>query len=90
MQSIAYYILTFAERGFSGRGDAAKGLRVPFEVLKKIGELSSTRGSASTARMALPGRSAELSRSEKRWLGRAARLLLLQWRQRSVHPKYLH
>lgn len=78
LQSAAYFALTLAEKSAGSRRAAAKRFNIDEKILAKIGELSSTRGDASTARKASHHDLVALSAEEHRWLDRAARFLLLQ------------
>lgn len=77
IQSAAYYVLTIAERASRGRREAASDLRIDEAVLRKIGELTSTRGDNATARKAIGPAAIPLSEEEARWIDSAVRLLLL-------------
>lgn len=77
IQSAAYYLLTIAERTAGGRRKAASYLSIDKAVLSKIGELTSTRGSETTARKMLKSTGKPLTHKEKRWIDSAVRLLLL-------------
>jgi len=76
LQSMAYFCLTFLETKAGSRHDAAALYRIDHLVLKKIGELTSTRGDTSTARKANAAH--PLSRQEHAWLDAAVKMLI--WR----------
>ena len=68
--SMAYACLTLLERGNRRQAEGLYG--VEYEVLSKLGELTSTRGDALTARK--PGEAtAPLSATESRWVDAAIR-----------------
>lgn len=73
--SASYFILTLIKAAGGGLKPAAKKYDIPFSTLKRIGELSSTRGTAETARKA--GYS-ELSGEESSWLEKAVRDVIIQ------------
>ena len=77
LQGMAYFALTVVESMGGGRKSAAKRLGVDEAVLRKIGELSSTRGDVESARKAgnalLP-----LTGEERAWLEAAVRELILR------------
>lgn len=77
IQSTAYYALTIAEHSLGNRKKAAEKLRIDETILKKIGELTSTRGSKDTARKSLGAYAKELTKKEKLWIDCAIRLLVL-------------
>lgn len=77
LQSCAYYCLTVIERSAGGRQQAATRYRIDLSVLRKLGELTSSRAS-SAPRKAAAHDSPELTREEKRWIDHAIRLSLLQ------------
>lgn len=76
IQSAAYYILTVAETPAGGRKNAASILQIDKRVLNKLGELTSERGSVTTARKML-GSMKPLTCEETRWIDKAIRMLLL-------------
>lgn len=77
LPATAYFILTIAERSAGGRREAAQTYRIDAEVLRKVGELSSTRGSEMTARKADSQRQYhDLSPDEESWLQQALRMLI--------------
>ncbi len=77
LQGMAYFVLTLLESQAGSRRDAATVFGVDPAILSKIGELSSTRGNAATARKI--GRRMQLhdlSGPEKAWLEEAIRRLI--------------
>jgi len=68
--SMGYFCLTWIERQMtSGRSAAANLLNTEQTVLKKLGELTSTRGDPATARkIGGPGPLKELSEAEAQWI----------------------
>ena len=71
--SMAYACLTLLERG--NRRQAAGLFGVEYEVLSKLGDLTSTRGDALTARK--PGQAtAPLSSTEAQWVDAAIRAVI--------------
>lgn len=75
LQSISYFVLTVIENIAGGRRLAAITFSIEEGVLKKIGELSSTRGDADTARKAKAAL-LDLTSAEKHWLEEATRKLV--------------
>lgn len=76
--SCAYFALTVLERVSGSRKDASATFSIDNAVLRKAGELSSTRGDLLNARKAGSVHSRKLSRQEEHWLGRFIRISLLQ------------
>lgn len=77
LQAMSYFVLTLAEKAANGRRLAAGRYEIDFDILQKIGELSSTKGNELTARKAgALNQYQELSATEKRWLEDAVRLLI--------------
>ncbi|CAG0963332.1 hypothetical protein MYXO_00885 [Myxococcaceae bacterium] len=77
VESAVYYGLTVIEAQFGSRPKAAAALNLPHGVLSKLGELSSTRGDAATARKSRAS-GEPLNRSEKKWIDHSIRYALLQ------------
>ncbi len=77
IQSAAYYALTVAERAAGNRMQAASLYQMDKVVLRKLGELTSTRGDHTSARKAVAPQEKALTRQEKRWIDVAVRLLIL-------------
>jgi hypothetical protein len=77
--SMAYYCLSLVERMGGGRGGAAKAFSIDSAVLGKLGELTSTRGDALTARK-VDRRSPNkpLSEGEERWVLAAVTRLIIR------------
>lgn len=76
MQSATYFVLTVLERAAGGRREAAKTFAIDLEVLRRMGELSSTTGDLATARKS-SGANGALSAGDKQWLHSAVRAVLL-------------
>ena len=80
--SMAYFVLTQIEKHGGTRQKrkrAASILQIDEDVLDKIGHLTAERGNASTARKAQPDNTyQELSGSEKIWLEKAVRQVILR------------
>ena len=77
LQSAMYYSLTVIEDKFGSRKKAAVALNVDLKILRKIGELSSTKGNSATARKVSAANSS-LTLVEKKWLNITIRNVLLQ------------
>jgi hypothetical protein len=75
--AMAYYCLTVAEGRAVSRVQAAQRLVIAPEVLRKIGELTSTRGDERSARKHRYSQQ-PLSKPESRWLETAIRKLIRQ------------
>jgi len=73
IQSVAYFVLTLAERQAGNRRAAATRYAVSREVLERIGRLASTRGDFGTARKAPRGEPESLTHTERAWLDNAVR-----------------
>ncbi len=78
LQAMAFFVLKLLERAAGGRKVAACSFQIDLKVLRKIGELSSTKGNERTARKAPgPGKQfQELSDAEKQWLEQAIPLVI--------------
>lgn len=77
LQAMSYFVLTVAENSASGRSAAAVLYEIDSDVLRKIGELSSTKGDGLTARKAgALNQYHDLSSTERHWLEKAVRLLI--------------
>ncbi len=75
LPAMAYFCLTVLEAAAGNRAKTAARFGVDVQVLRKIGELSSSRGDSVSARKARAvGRS--LTGAEKRWLEAALRQLI--------------
>lgn len=76
---MAYFCLTVIEAAHSGRANTAKQLNVEEAILRKMGELTSTRGDPSTARKMRPQSTKQpLSGAENTWLEEALKALIRQ------------
>lgn len=74
--SMAYFCLTVLEAKAASRNDAASAYRIDLPVLRKMGELTSTRGDALNARKADAAQ--PLTGAEHSWLEAAVKMLI--WR----------
>lgn len=84
--SMAYFVLTAVETPAGGRKPAAIALNTEENVLRKIGELSSTRGDTLSARKH-SNSSAPLQPNEQVWLEQAVQKLIIQvGRSRAAPP----
>jgi hypothetical protein len=77
LQSMAYFVLTILQQNFNGNKKAAGAYNIEIAVLKKIGELSSTRGDATTARK-VSASFMQLSSVEMQWLEESVKKLICQ------------
>ena len=50
ISAMAYFCLTVVEKSAGGRSEAAEKYNINFDVLRKIGELTASRGDVATAR----------------------------------------
>jgi hypothetical protein len=75
LQSMAYFVLTILENHAGSRKSAATQFQIEYDVLRKVGDLSSTRGDATTARKA---KHAPMTGSERHWLEAATRKLIIR------------
>lgn len=80
LQSASYFVLTVIEEIAGGRKPAAITFNIEEGVLRKIGELSSTRGDADTARK-VEAAVADLTSAEKHWLEAATRKVIYRMGQ---------
>jgi hypothetical protein len=76
LTSMAYFCITFLEAKAGSRGDAADAYRIDLPVLRKVGELTSTRGDAMNARKADAAK--PLAGAEHEWLEAAVKMMI--WR----------
>jgi hypothetical protein len=74
LQSMAYFVLTVMQEAGGSRTKASKMFGIDRAVLDKLGELTSTRGDAGTARKAPAAGS--LSVQERQWLDGAVQLII--------------
>lgn len=75
--SMAYFCLTVVLASAGGRRAAAKKYRIEYAVLRKFGELTSTRGDETAARKVSPGGSlTPLSPAETKWLEKALKAVI--------------
>ena len=87
LQAMAYFILTLLERQAGNRAEACVQFMIDRAVLNRIGELSSEKGSALTARKAKSTDFDELSHLDQEWLERAVKRLIFRLgEQASGHP----
>lgn len=75
LQSMSYFVLTLIQKLSGSRKQAAKLFQIDIDILKKVGELSSTKGDAKTARKA---DFVEMTGSENSWLEAATRKIILR------------
>ena len=76
--SMGYFCLTFLESRFLGgdkRRQAANHYDIDFDVLDKLGDLTSTRGDHTTARKASPA-TTPLSDGETAWINAAIKAII--------------
>ena len=77
LPAMAYFCLTVVERSAGSRKDAAVALRIDPTALSKLGELTTQRGDAATARKAPRGKSfAALTPREATWIEAMIKLLI--------------
>lgn len=74
--SMAYFCETVLETVAGGRNEAAKAFAVDVEVLRKVGELTSTRGDYTIARKACSN--LPLSGHEAAWLEAAVKEIIIR------------
>lgn len=87
LQAMAYFILTLLERQAGNRAEACVQFMIDRAVLNRIGDLSSEKGSALTARKAKSTDFDELSHLDLEWLERAVKRLIFRLgEQVSGHP----
>jgi hypothetical protein len=75
LPGMAYFCLTVIEAVYKGRKKAAPALNIDDEVLNKLGELTSTRGDAATARKH-KGPLMPLAASESEWIREVVKALI--------------
>lgn len=78
LQAMAYFVITLLERMAGSRAKACELFRIDMAVRDKMGNLSSARGSALTARKAQSAGFDELSPIEQDWLERAVKRLIFR------------
>jgi hypothetical protein len=76
LQGMAYFVLTVIEAAAGGRKDASTVFNVDKKILDKVGELTSIRGDASTARKMPRAGSKPLTPAETAWLEAAMKRLI--------------
>ncbi|MPY90586.1 MAG: hypothetical protein GEU99_22025 [Luteitalea sp.] len=77
LQAMAYFVLTLLQTPAGGRKPAAHEFNIDIQVLNRLGELTSARGDAATARKAPQAGSYEdLSEQERVWLREAIKLII--------------
>lgn len=87
LQSMAYFILTLLQELAGNRAKACVQFMIDRAVLDQVGELSSEKGSALTARKAKSTDFDELSHLDQEWLERAVKRLIFRLgEQASGHP----
>lgn len=72
LTDMGFYCLTVIERIGGGRARAASKFQIDFSVLQKLGELSSARGDAKTARKSMP-QPKPFRRQEETWIRNVVR-----------------
>lgn len=82
LMPMAYFCLTVLTYKASSRENAAKQLNVAPDILNKIGEISSTRGSGRTARKY--GSLTPATEQERVWLQKAVKKLIRRAGERDV------
>ncbi|WP_156955109.1 hypothetical protein [Polaromonas glacialis] len=85
--SMAYFVLTMIEIPAGGRRPAATTLNIEEDVLRKIGELTSTRGDRLTARKR-SNTELPLEAQEQVWLEAAVKKLILQVGRSAAGPAH--
>jgi hypothetical protein len=83
LPAMAYFCFTVLTPGQNGRAAAASRLNVEETVLRKLGELSSTRGDLLSARKAA---SRPMTPLEADWLDTSVRKLILQLARSATGP----
>lgn len=78
LQSMSYFILTLIESRSGGRRQAARDLQIDVDILRKIGELSSKKGDANTARKFNTEEFEKMTDTEKSWLEVAVKKIILR------------
>jgi hypothetical protein len=74
---MVYFCLTVIEAKAGGRDQAVKLYRISKEVLSKLGELTSERGDAKTARKMKQGKTlTPLSPTESSWINAAVKAII--------------
>jgi len=75
--SMAYFCLTVAKSAGGGQTNVAKTFGIEERVLRKLGDLTSTRGDRATARKAHAGVQ-PLTGSERAWIEATVKQLVLR------------
>jgi hypothetical protein len=84
LQNMAYFILDLLQSIAVGRKNAATTFQIDIKILDKIGELSSTKGTAVTARKVKGNTSfQELTSPEMAWLEESVRRVILRIGERA-------
>ena len=84
LQGMAYFVLTIARDAAGSQANAARVFNLDTVILRKIGELTSTKGDAATARkVPRGGQFTELTDAEKAWLEQAVRRLITRFGERA-------
>ena len=76
--SMAYFCLTVLESASGSRGAASKRYRISEKVLRKLGELTATRGDRLSARKATARPQQSLSGAESAWIQSVVKALILR------------
>ena len=77
LQSMSYFVLTILLESAGGQKNAARSYNIDTAILRKLGELSSTKGDATTARKAGAVLN-ELTPQEKQWIEEAVKKMIYQ------------
>lgn len=78
LQSTAYYVLSLTDSLFKSRVNASRSLNISKNILGRVGEFCSRRGTPQTARKAPEKDYQELTSLEKQWLEEATKLIILR------------
>jgi hypothetical protein len=85
---MAYFCLTVIEAKAGSRKQAAKLYRISKEVLSKLGELTSDRGDAQTARKIKQSSTlTPLSSAESSWINAAVKTIIRRVGEIDLDPK---
>ncbi len=76
LPAMAYFVLDLIQKKAGGQKQAAKAFQISRNVLGKVGDLSSSKGDANTARKA---DFKEMTGQEKAWLEHAVRKIIIRF-----------
>jgi hypothetical protein len=79
LTQMAFWVLSALQVAAGGRRPAARLLAVEFDILSKLGELTTNRGDAATARKVIPGGPQELTARESQWIEEVVRRLVIRY-----------